>query len=193
MPEVPERAKDLEVIYVGKGLRHSALDRLRNHEALQEILAKLQSSEPDEEVFALVYAFDFKKPAAIFNGDTEIQGEAVKERRRHAMAYKPSLEDRVALVEATCISYFQPKTYNTHYLDFPRRGYRMLDPVYDANFAQLVVQLDNTNIGSQRIYSQAVLPAAVHDILIDFRRLEGKYSPFAVLDANWPPSHNRPR
>ena len=184
MPEVPCEAKDLEVIYVGKGLRKSARDRLMNHERLQQILAKLQSDAPDDEVFGLVYAFDFRKPALLLAGATEIQGEPVKERRRRATAYKPGLEERVALIEACCIVYFRPSPYNTHYLDFPDRKHKMLDPIYNADFAGIVVQLDNTNIGGQRIYSSNVAAASTHYIIVDFRRLEGKYSALAMLDGN---------
>lgn len=182
MPEVPNEVKDLEVIYVGKGLRNSARDRIVNHAKLQEILARLHSDEPDDEVFALAWAFDFQKPVLVFAGAPEILGEPVKQRRRRATAYRPSLEDRVALIEASCISYFRPSRYNTHYLDFPNRDYKILAPVYAADFSQIIVRLDNTNIGGQRIYSQGVAPAAIHHIVIDFRRLEGKYSPFAVPD-----------
>jgi hypothetical protein len=108
----------------------------------------------------------------------------VKDRRKRVMAYRPSLDERVALIEACCISYFRPSKYNTHYLDFPGHHYRILDPVYAADFAQLVVALDNTNIGSQRMYSARVEPAAVHCILVDLRRLEGKYSPFPIPGKN---------
>jgi hypothetical protein len=184
MPEVPNEAKDLEVVYVGKGIRRSARDRLRHHKTLQEILADLGSNEPDQEVFALVYAFDFRKDAYWLTGTPEILGAPVKERRKRAMAYKPSLEERVALIEACCISYFRPTKYNTHYLDFPAGHYRVLDPVYAADFAQLVIQVDNTNIGNQRIYSASIEPAAVHLIVVDLRRLEGKFSLFAMLDAD---------
>lgn len=55
---LPDEAKDLEVIYVGKGLRRSARNQLMNHQKLQEILADLASNESDQEVLALVYAFE---------------------------------------------------------------------------------------------------------------------------------------
>jgi hypothetical protein len=154
---LPDEAKDLEVVYVGKGLRRSARDRLMNHEKLQEILADLGSNEPDQEVFALVYAFDFRKNALMLPAASEIEGEPVKERQQRVLAYKPSLDDRVALIEASCISYFGPDKYNIHYLDFPDRHYRMLDPVYAADFGQLIVELDNTNISQshKKIYPRS--------------------------------------
>jgi hypothetical protein len=35
------------------------------------------------------------------------------------------------------------------------------------------VQLDNTNLGGQCIFSQAVKTAVKHDVLIDLRKLDG--------------------
>jgi len=104
-----------------------------------------------------------------------------QKRQERVTAYRPSLDERAALIEACCISYFRPHRYNTDYMDFPGHQFRMLDPIYAADFAQLVVELDNMNIGGQRIYSARVKPAAVHCILVDFRRLEGKHSPFPIL------------
>jgi len=59
MPKVRQEAKDLEIVYVGKGLRRTAQDRLENHATLQRILAKINSNKPDSEVFALVYSFKY--------------------------------------------------------------------------------------------------------------------------------------
>jgi len=46
-------------MYIGKGLRHSTQDRLENPKTLQRILAQVNSNSPDDEVFALVYAFEY--------------------------------------------------------------------------------------------------------------------------------------
>ena len=179
MPTVRQEAKDLDVVYVGKGLRNSAQDRLEHHATLQRILADINSNEPDMEVFALVYAFQYLKNLLAFQGiPADIAGDAARERREKAIAYKPSLDDQVALIEASAIGYFQPSNFNTHYLDFPDPRQQILSDVYAADFAAIVVQLDNTNIGGQRIYSQSVPPESTHYIVVDFRRIEGKYSMF---------------
>lgn len=179
MPSVRHGAKDLDVVYVGKGLRNSAQDRLEHHAKLQRLLADINSNEPDTEVFALVYAFQYLKNLLAFQGiPADITGDVAKEHREKAIAYKPSLDDQVALIEASTIAYFQPTKFNTHYLDFPDRRQEILNDVYDADFAAIVVQLDNTNIGGQRIYSQNVPPNSTHYIVVDFRRIEGKNSLF---------------
>lgn len=184
MPGLRQEAKDLEVIYVGKGVRHSAQDRLENHSTLQRILAEINSSAPDAEVFALVYSFKYlKNVLAVKGGPSEITGEAARLQNKKALTYRPSLDDQVSLIEASVISYFQPAGYNSQYLRFPDRGQRILKGVYDADFAAIVVQLDNTNIGELRVYSQGVPPRSTHYIVIDFRSLEGKSSLFSLRDA----------
>lgn len=179
IPDLDQRAKDLEIVYVGKGLRRSAQDRLKHHSTLQEILADINSYDPDSEVFAVVYAFEYKKPA-IGSPDVpgEITGEAAAEHLRRARAYAPSIDEQVSLVEAASISHFQTSRYNSQYLDFPKPAHRILREFNKADFAALIVNLDNTDIGALRTYSEKVPPAAFHPILVDLRKLENKNSWF---------------
>lgn len=72
MPAVEESARDLNVRYIGKGLRHSAQDRLEHHGTLQKILADINSKEPDNEAFALVYALELHKNALLFGTQSEV-------------------------------------------------------------------------------------------------------------------------
>lgn len=179
MPSVNQEAKDLEIVYVGKGLRRSAQDRLENHGTLQRILAEIHSNCPDYEIFALVYSFKYLKNALALPGSSsEISGEAAEQQRLKALNYQPTLDEQVSLIEASVISYFQTAEYNSHYLDFPNSSHRILRSVYESDFAAIAVQLDNTNIGGLRIYSRSVPPASTHYILVDFRSLEGKDSFF---------------
>ena len=179
MCSVRQEAKDLEVIYVGKGVRRSAQDRLENHSTLQRILAEINSNEPDTEVFSIVYSFQYLKNALAFKGiPAEIDGGAVQEHNEKALSVQLSLDEQVSLIEACTISYFQTAEYNMQYLDFPKRRHQILRKVYDADFATLVVQIDNTNIGGQRLYSKTVLPDSTHYITVDFRQHEGRQSVF---------------
>jgi hypothetical protein len=50
IPGLPEKARDLEVMYIGKGLSQSAQDRLKSHETLQRVLGDINSHDPDAEV-----------------------------------------------------------------------------------------------------------------------------------------------
>ena len=174
---LPSEARDLEVVYIGKGLRNSARDRLLHHETLQKILGDLNSNGPDDEAFVVTHAFNYRKPVMVMRGiPAEITGSQVLVRRKKVADYRPSLEEQVSLVEATCISYFQTSKYNNHYLDFPKRHHRVMRAVYDADFAFLTVQVDHEKIGGQRLFSQAVPPASDHLALIDFRAREDRPS-----------------
>jgi len=179
MTEVPQWAKDLEVLYVGKGLRNSAKDRLASHPTLQRISATIHTKDPDSEVFALVHAFIYQKGLVLLDGvPPEITGDPARQRTQKVVDYKPSLDEQVSLIEATVIAYFKPAEFNQHYLDFPKRQQRILRAVLEADFAALVVHLDNTNIGGPRIYSKTVAPSILHEIVVDFRDREGRFSHF---------------
>ncbi|MGJ4949007.1 hypothetical protein [Bradyrhizobium sp. HKCCYLS20291] len=175
--DLPSEVRDLEVVYIGKGLRNSARDRLVHHETLQRILGDIAAEDPGNEAFVVAHAFDYKKPYLLMRGmPVEITGHEALARHGKAAAYRPSLEEQVSLIEAAAISYFQTRKYNNHYLDFPRRHQRVLRPVYDADFAFLTVQVDHEKIGGQRLYSQKIPPASDHLAFVDFRRSEGRES-----------------
>jgi hypothetical protein len=170
MSGIQQIAKDLEIIYIGKGLHKSAKDRLASHATLQRILGDTNSNAPDDEIFVLVHAFDHRKNFFGFQGmPTAITGDAAMRRRRKVVAYQPSLDKRISLIEAACISYYKPQ-YNVHHRDFPNRPNQMLKLVCKADFAAIAVQVDQTNIGGQQIYSQHVQASSTHYIVVDFRR-----------------------
>ena len=161
---LPPFARQLEVLYIGKGLANNAQDRLKSHATLQTVLAQINSDDPEAEVFALVYNFDYRQTVGGVVR-TDADKALVANIRRTVPPYRPSFEDRISLIEACAISYFKTDRYNTHYLNFP---------VTDADAARrarlskvefLVVQVDNENIGDLEIYSQAVAPASTHHIV----------------------------
>lgn len=156
---LPDHAKDLEVVYVGKGLRRSAQDRLKNHTTLQRILADALSNDPDSEIFALVYAFNKRVHGLFENAAASAVGVP------RARQLNLSLDDQVALIEACCVAYFQTSKYNTHYLDFPRQDSPRLGPLRAAGVTSIVVQLDQTNIGAVRIFSHGRAPESTHYIV----------------------------
>lgn len=125
---LPDEVKNLEVLYIGKGLKKSAKDRLENHSTLQKILADVNSNEPDMEVFALVYSFAKPTKDALqgISLNPEIQGRAGRKHYAKILNFKPFLDLQVALIEASLISYFNTKQYNIHYIDFPRVCYELL-------------------------------------------------------------------
>lgn len=175
IPDMETAAKDIEVLYVGKGLRKSAKDRLANHSTLQKILADINSNDPDAELSVLVYRFKYRKHGLQFiSVPVEITGRLAAKHEKKCRAFRPSLEIQVSLIEASIISYFKTDRFNVQYLDWPNRAQKILKAVYKADFAAMETVIDNTQIGGQRLYSSRVPPQSVHNILVDFRQFEGR-------------------
>jgi hypothetical protein len=163
-------ASDIEVMYIGKGLRKSAHDRLANHSTLQKILASINSNDPDAEVFALVYAFVLKKDMLHFEGvPVEATGETSKTHNTMCVKYKPTVDEQVSIVEASLIAYFRTQEFNTHYLDFPLPSHSILSKVVQADFAAIIVSVDNSAIGGQRLFSKHVPANSIHEAIINLR------------------------
>jgi hypothetical protein len=160
------RAKDLVVVYVGKGLCSSAQDRLRNHSTLQEILEDLNSKAPDRELFAIVYRFEYKRHLVI-NVPPEGTPQRAKRLRTEELRYSPTLDDQISLVEAACISYFHPSRYNSQYLNFPQKTHKILREPCKAGVATISVNLDNASVGGLRIGSETVPASEFHSIRIE--------------------------
>jgi hypothetical protein len=181
IPDLEQSAKDIEVVYVGKGLSKSAHDRLLNHSTLQQISLDINSNDPDAEVLALVYRFGYHVSQLGFVGvPVGVTGKVANKHVKACMNFKPRLPMQVSLVESSIISYFHTDRFNTHYVNWDKRAHKAIKAASKADFAAMEVVLDNTNIGGQRLFSQSVAPASVHHIIVDFRKLEGR-SPFVPL------------
>lgn len=177
-PSVPANVRALKVLYVGKGVHDSVQDRLKSHSTLQQMLADLGANHPDLEVFVLALAFGYQKDLLATKGVVpEVVGREAERVREKALALKPSREEQASLAEATAISYFRPE-YNTHYVNFPLGHERILRPLVAADIAAIVVELDNSLIADQQVYSDAVAPNAMHMMVADLRALEGRWSYF---------------
>lgn len=190
IPGLPAEARDLEVLYVGKGLSDTAHDRIRKHTTLQKMLAEIHSNEPDAEIFALVYSFQYRKPCLILNIEPEISGALARQRAERALAFKPSLDKQIELIEAMIISYFRTEVYNTQYIEFPHRRQQILAPVYEADFAAILCELDNETLGGLRLFSRNVPPKSRHEIVVDFRKAEGRPSIWDVAKS-LSPEHSK--
>lgn len=160
---LPPFARQLEVLYIGKGLAKNTQDRLKSHSTLQKVLAQINSDDPETEVFALVYKFDYRRTVG---GLVKHDADKVRVLNlRHTIPpYRPSLDDQISLVEACAISYFKTDQYNTHYINFPAATTDASRRASSAQTEFLLVQIDNENIGGLEIYSREVAPASAHYI-----------------------------
>lgn len=103
-----------------------------------------------------------------------IKSETDKEKalnlRKTIPRYAPTLEDRISLIEAAAISYFQTTKYNSHYLGFPASDTNAARRAREAGTEFIAVQIDTENIGGVPIFSQSINPAATHFIVRSIAR-----------------------
>lgn len=158
---------DLEVVYVGmaygKGDR-SALDRLRKHETLQQILAETAATRPDDEVMVLMFKYEGPSLHAGMDGraNVEVDGDDDHEHFMSLIDNPISERQKIGLVEAGLIRYFRPY-YNEKFKEkFPVFGQKVLDECYKLDFIGLSLEV-NTEELPLRIWSKSQ-PAGHHHI-----------------------------
>lgn len=156
---LPALAKQLEVLYIGKGLSRNTQDRLKNHGTLQKILAEINSDDPESEIFALVYRFDYRRSAV---GIITDKADAMKRLHKKTKPYKPTLDDQVSLIEAATIAHFNTEKYNSHYINFPKTDTNAARRARESGADYIVVEINTENIGGVPIYSQRIEPSAMH-------------------------------
>jgi len=180
--ELPSKVKDLEILYIGKGTPDCAADRLDGHSTLQKILADIQKNEPDCEIALLLHNFKFQKDALAMTqvGElAEIRGDTAKEHYQRIRDYKPSIDEQSKLVEALLIDYFKTDKYNTHFTK-GLSGQKVFDNFYTLDIDAIVVEFNNENIGNLNVYSQNIKSNYFHNILLDARVNEGRFSYFNI-------------
>jgi hypothetical protein len=165
---LPPTARDIEVLYVGKGTAESACDRLENHSTLQRILGDVSAADPESEIFVLLYSFEFKKPMQALTGRPAFDRAKEEAHLKAVAGYRPPLDDKISLVEASCIGYFRPP-YNVQLLKFPDCPLTALDRARAADFACILVDLDNDPIGGVRVFSSTAPAASYHSFRVDLR------------------------
>jgi hypothetical protein len=168
---LPEGARDLEILYIGKGAAQSASDRLKSHRTLQKILGDVSKSDPESEIFILLYSFEFKKPMQAMIEPLGFDPIREGARLEAVRAYRPSIVDTISLAEASCIGYFRPR-YNVQLLTFPKCNLAALDRAQPGDFACILVDIDNDPIGGARMFSSHVRTAAsYHSFRVDLREM----------------------
>lgn len=158
---------DLSVEYVGRaigtaGHPRSAVDRLRQHETLQRILADSLAESPHLEVWLVLLAFeDYTTIGVMGQWDARV---AWSEEEKHLAAVHGSKfePDQVAAVaEGALIRYFQP-AYNVLLKKrFPNPRHTSYREPYVRDLGALGFQMETTPIGA-RLRSAVIEPSFVH-------------------------------
>lgn len=164
---------DFQVEYIGQSFGDDgdsdALTRLigktgkQGHGSLQKVLADINHSSPDSEAFLLLYSFEFYKKFIVGGGalEPEITFDEAPDRFENLLDARVSREDRINLIEAALIKYFQPKYNETYKKTFPQTTHEILRVLFNLDITGLSVSL-STEDQNFRTYSKEIEPNKQH-------------------------------
>ena len=164
---------DLFVEYVGQSFGEDgdsdAVARLigktgkQGHGSLQKVLADINASNPESEVYLLLYSYTFYKKFMIAGGCLmpEISLDEAPDRFDRLLDARVSREERIDLIEAALIKHFQPKYNDTYKKTFPQKSHEILNVLFDLDITGLSTSL-STEEHNIRIYSKVVEPSNQH-------------------------------
>ncbi len=112
-----------ETLYVGQAFgdgNRSAQTRLRSHSTLQKILARTAYEYPDREIVIFMLEFDHDQIVSGMDGAPgAIDTDENEERLFNAIDNPPSKKQKISMIEAALIRYFQPKYNEIFKIKFP--------------------------------------------------------------------------
>lgn len=164
---------DLKIEYLGQSFgddgSSDAIDRLigktgkHGHGSLQKVLADINASNPECEAYILLYSFGFYKKFAISGGGSEpqIPFEDASDRFKFLLNATVPRANRIDLVEACLIRYFQPKYNEIYKKTFPKVSHDILECLFELDITGLSTTL-SVNEHNMRVYSEKVSPSDIH-------------------------------
>lgn len=153
----------MEVVYVGQAFgaagERSAVERLSSHSTLQKILADITAKQPNMEVFLALYQFQFHRFIISMDGINKslITGDSDKMHYHEMLDADFTRSMRISLAEAALIRYFQPPYNKVYKNEFPKKRHKILEKLYDYDFAALTVEASVEDLGLH-LYSETVNP-----------------------------------
>lgn len=150
-----------QVLYVGQAIgdgSRGAMDRLIGHSTLQKILARAPYDHPDQEIALFMYQFDHSQVHSSMDGRAEgaIDTDENETRLLNVIRNPPEKREKIGVIEAALIRYFQPE-YNEKFKNkFPHTQQKTLKPYYDLDVSGLIVELDSSELGVFMSSSTAV-------------------------------------
>lgn len=182
-----KKLNDYEVLYIGqsigKNCDRNALDRLKSHSTLQEILAETSYHDHDSEIMLFMYAFEYERLLSGTDGANNSVNNSNEniERLLNSLENPPVEKQKIALIEAGLIRYFQP-FYNEKYKsNFPDDKHKILQTCSSLDISGLVIQL-NCSDYNYSLYSKSVELKNFHIITIDLLKKNDRISFFYSTD-----------
>ncbi len=163
---------DYEVLYIGQSLgsqgNKNALDRLSSHSTLQKILARTSYEYPDKEIVIFMYEFKHDRMYSSIDGRASNADNSDKNETRlfNAMENPPDKKQKIGLIEAGLIRYFQPPYNEIYKIKFPSTKHRVLNSCYNLDISGFIVEINCENL-NYFLHSKSITSSYHHIAKID--------------------------
>ncbi|PTA48638.1 hypothetical protein C9I43_16280 [Shewanella morhuae] len=174
---------DYEVLYVGQAIgnkaNRSAFDRLKSHSTFQKILALTAQEYPDNEIVVFMYEFENGQVFSSMDGMAKDANNTQENERRlfNAVSNPPNKKQKIGLIEAGLIRYFEPKYNEIFKTKFPSSKHKVLQSCRDLDATGLIVELDSSDLRC-RLFSPSVVAKEHHIANFDLVSQEKRMSFF---------------
>lgn len=171
-----------EVLYVGQALgqgNRSAQQRLTSHSTFQKILALSAHDTPDNEVVVFMFQFEHEQVFTSMDGRAidAIADDSNEKRLMSAIRNPPDKKQKIAMVEACLIRYFQPRYNEIFKIKFPSTKHKTLLSCKKLDASALIVELDTSDLGFT-MWSPTVRASDHHIARYDLVNLQNRMSFF---------------
>jgi hypothetical protein len=152
---------------------------LKSHSTLQKILSMTGQEHPDKEIMIFMYQFDNDQIITSIDGRaTESNSsDENEERLMNAINNPPDKKQKIGMIEAGLIRYFQPNYNEIFKIKFPSTKHKVLKSCYDLDVTSLIVELDSTDL-NYFFYSPFVKISDHHTAKIDLVSSQKRHSFF---------------
>ncbi|WP_066124819.1 hypothetical protein [Bordetella ansorpii] len=171
-----------ETLYVGQAIgqgNRSAQQRLTSHSTFQKILALSAHDTPDNEVVVFMFQFDHEQVFSSMDGRAigAIADDSNEKRLIEAIRNPPDKKQKIAMVEAGLIRYFQPRYNEIFKIKFPSTKHKTLQSCKALDVSGLIVELDTSDLGFT-LWSPTVTASEHHIARYDLVNLQNRMSFF---------------
>ncbi|MGY8821359.1 MAG: hypothetical protein ACKVLM_18385 [Pseudomonadales bacterium] len=171
-----------EVQYVGQAIgqgNRSAQQRLTSHATFQKILALSAYDNPDDEIVVFMFQFDHEQVVSSMDGRAvgAIADDSNEDRLMTAIRNPPAKKQKIAMVEAGLIRYFQPRYNEVFKIKFPSQKHKTLMSCKELDVSALIVELDTSDLGFT-LWSPTICADEHHIARYDLVNLENRMSFF---------------
>ncbi|WP_243055744.1 hypothetical protein [Pseudomonas sp. BP01] len=171
-----------ETLYVGQAFgqgNRSAHDRLKSHSTLQKILAMTNHDYPDKEIMIFMYQFENDQIFTSIDGRAKDADNSDRNEMRlmNTIRNPPNKQQKIGMIEAGLIRYFQPRYNEIFKIKFPSTKHKVLKSCYELDVTSLIVELDSTDL-NYYMCSPTVAAKNHHIVKLDLVSSKERYSFF---------------